>query len=155
MPTRRASSDCDSPITFKRSEIRWPKVMPRQSIGLAIDAHCFSFDAPNAFSIDGVMHTQMSPFEALQAAVHATGGQSALARVCGRSQPAVWKWVQSAQRLPPSMSSPSKPPPAFRVTSCAPTSTPDLGPSPAWKGVDQGTQRVSFNQNSTLQERAA
>jgi hypothetical protein len=31
----------------------------------------------------------------------------------------------------------------------------DLGPSPAWKGVDQGTQRVSFNQNSALQERAA
>ena len=102
------------------------------------------------------MHTQMSPFEALQAAVHATGGQSALARVCGRSQPAVWKWVQSAQRLPAE----------HVLTVEAATGIPrhllrpdiypaDLGPSPAWKGVDQGTQRVSFNQNSPLQERAA
>lgn len=28
------------------------------------------------------------------------GGQSATARICGVSQTAVWKWLQSAKRLP-------------------------------------------------------
>ena len=40
------------------------------------------------------------PLEALQAAVFRAGSQSALARVCGVSRAAVWKWIQSGKRLP-------------------------------------------------------
>ena len=43
---------------------------------------------------------EATPFEALQAAVTRAGSQSALARVCGVSQTAVWKWIQSGKRLP-------------------------------------------------------
>lgn len=46
------------------------------------------------------MHTEATPFEALQAAVARAGSQSALARVCGVSQTAVWKWIQRGKRLP-------------------------------------------------------
>lgn len=46
------------------------------------------------------MHTETTPFEALQAAVARAGSQSALARVCGVSQAAVWKWIQRGKRLP-------------------------------------------------------
>ena len=41
-----------------------------------------------------------TPFEALRAALTVAGSQSALARVCGVSSTAVWKWVQSSKRLP-------------------------------------------------------
>jgi DNA-binding transcriptional regulator YdaS (Cro superfamily) len=40
----------------------------------------------------------MTPFEALTAALDKAGSQSALARLCGCSQPAVWKMFQ-AKRL--------------------------------------------------------
>lgn len=43
----------------------------------------------------------MSQFEALQAAVERAGSQSALARTCGVTQTAVWKWLQSSKRVPP------------------------------------------------------
>ena len=46
------------------------------------------------------MQTQATPFEALQAAVARAGSQSAMARLCGVSQTAVWKWIQSGKRLP-------------------------------------------------------
>lgn len=46
------------------------------------------------------MSEQATPFEALTAAVQRAGSQSALARICGVSQTAVWKWLQSAKRLP-------------------------------------------------------
>jgi DNA-binding transcriptional regulator YdaS (Cro superfamily) len=46
------------------------------------------------------MEQQITPFEALQLAVDTAGGQSALARICSVSQTAVWKWLQSAKRLP-------------------------------------------------------
>ncbi len=42
----------------------------------------------------------MTPFEALQKAADIAGGQSALARICDVTQGAVWKWLQSAKRLP-------------------------------------------------------
>jgi len=41
-----------------------------------------------------------SPIESLSAAVHRCGSQSAFARLCGVSQTAVWKWLQSGKRLP-------------------------------------------------------
>ena len=46
------------------------------------------------------MQSQATPFEALQAAVARAGSQSAMARLCGVSQTAVWKWIQSGKRLP-------------------------------------------------------
>lgn len=46
------------------------------------------------------MKTDISPFEALEAAIEQMGGQTALARLCGRSQPTVWNWLQSTRQLP-------------------------------------------------------
>jgi DNA-binding transcriptional regulator YdaS (Cro superfamily) len=44
--------------------------------------------------------TASTPFESLQAAVSEAGSQSALARICGVSQAAVWRWLQSEKPLP-------------------------------------------------------
>ncbi|RMB26232.1 YdaS antitoxin of YdaST toxin-antitoxin system [Sphingomonas sp. PP-F2F-G114-C0414] len=41
-----------------------------------------------------------SPSASLKTAVLKLGSQSAFARLCGVSQTAVWKWLQSAKRLP-------------------------------------------------------
>lgn len=46
------------------------------------------------------MQMKATPFEALTAAVTRAGSQSAMARLCGVSQTAVWKWLQSGKRLP-------------------------------------------------------
>lgn len=46
------------------------------------------------------MVQKITPFEALKKAVETAGSQSALARICSVSQTAVWKWLQSAKRLP-------------------------------------------------------
>lgn len=46
------------------------------------------------------MSNDLSPFEALKLAVQRAGGQAPTARICGVSQPAVWKWLQSGKRLP-------------------------------------------------------
>lgn len=50
-------------------------------------------------AVAGCMQTA-TPFESLQVAVSRAGSQSALARICGVSQTAVWKWLQSSKRLP-------------------------------------------------------
>jgi DNA-binding transcriptional regulator YdaS (Cro superfamily) len=50
--------------------------------------------------VAGVMSPNATPYESLQAAVARAGSQSALARICGISQTAVWKWLQSSKRLP-------------------------------------------------------
>lgn len=43
----------------------------------------------------------MTPFEALKKSVAKVGdNQSELARICGVSQNAVWKWIQSTKQLP-------------------------------------------------------
>lgn len=44
--------------------------------------------------------TTPTPFEALERALKEAGSQSALARLCGVSQPSVWKWLQSSKRVP-------------------------------------------------------
>ncbi len=41
-----------------------------------------------------------TPFEALDAAVAKAGGQTGMADICGVSQTAVWKWLQSSKRMP-------------------------------------------------------
>lgn len=46
------------------------------------------------------MDEMITPFEALESAVTRAGSQSAFARLCCVSQPAVWKWLQSGKRLP-------------------------------------------------------
>lgn len=46
------------------------------------------------------MDVETTPFEALKASVEKIGSQSAYARLCGVSQTAVWKWLQSGKRLP-------------------------------------------------------
>lgn len=46
------------------------------------------------------MEQSLTPYEALQLAAETSGGQTALARICGVSQPTVWKWLQSSKRLP-------------------------------------------------------
>jgi len=102
------------------------------------------------------MVADLTPFDALHAAVEATGSQSQLARLCEVSATAVWKWLNSAKRLPAE----------YVLTVEAATGIPrhllrpdiypaDLGPSPAWQGVDHGAQRVSFNRNNALQGHAA
>ncbi len=47
------------------------------------------------------MVVQITPFEALQKAVEIIGSQHKLARLCGVSSTAVWKWLQSSKRVPP------------------------------------------------------
>jgi len=46
------------------------------------------------------MDVKRSPNEALQAAVAAVGSQSAMARLIGLSQAAVWRWLDRKQSLP-------------------------------------------------------
>lgn len=46
------------------------------------------------------MEQQITSFEALKLAVDKAGGQTGLARICGLTQPAVWKWLQSSKHLP-------------------------------------------------------
>lgn len=46
------------------------------------------------------MVADLTPYEALCLAVDLTGSQGKLARLCGVSSTAVWKWVQSSKRLP-------------------------------------------------------
>lgn len=102
------------------------------------------------------MSLDITPRDALVQAIERTGSQTAFASLCHVSQAAVWKWLQTAKRLPAE----------YVLTVEATTGIPrhllrpdiypaDLGPSPAWQGVDHGTQRVSFNRNNTLQGRAA
>lgn len=46
------------------------------------------------------MSYNLTPFEALSRAVECMGSQQALGDVCGKSQAAVWKWLQTSKRLP-------------------------------------------------------
>lgn len=46
------------------------------------------------------MEQHSTPFEALKRAVDIAGGQRATSRICGTSQTAVWKWLQSPKGIP-------------------------------------------------------
>lgn len=46
------------------------------------------------------MKRSITPYEALLLAIDKLGSNSAMARVCGLSPTAVWKWVQVSKRLP-------------------------------------------------------
>ncbi len=99
------------------------------------------------------MVADMTPFEALMAAVEKAGSQSALARMVGCSNTAVWKWVQSSKRMPAE----------FVLKTEAATGVsrhclrPDIYPvevphaPPAWTGVDRGDGHDYFQNGSILQ----
>lgn len=98
------------------------------------------------------MVEDMTPFEALSLAVDRAGSQSALARLVGCSNTAVWKWVQSSKRMPAEF--------VLRAEQATGVSRhvlrPDIYPvevphaPPAWHGVDRGEGRVSFQNGSIL-----
>ncbi|WP_084445306.1 transcriptional regulator [Sphingomonas sp. TDK1] len=46
------------------------------------------------------MDLSLTPSQSLERAVAIAGSQSALARVCGISQAAVWKWLANGKHLP-------------------------------------------------------
>lgn len=102
------------------------------------------------------MNEDLTPFEALQMAVEIAGSQSALARICGVSQTAVWKWVQSSKRVPPDY--------VLRVEAATGISRhvlrPDIYPvehccPPRFEAVDQRATRVSVKRRTVLKRSAA
>ena len=46
------------------------------------------------------MDAKQSPSAALHSSVMSAGSQSALARICGVTQAAVWKWLDGGKHLP-------------------------------------------------------
>ena len=99
--------------------------------------------------------SQLTPFAALELALDRAGSQSQLARICGVSQPSVWKWLQSSKRLPAEY--------VLRVEAATGVSRHDLRPDiypgnlpPAGRfiGVDQGCAPVAF-QSRDFQKGAA
>lgn len=102
------------------------------------------------------MVADITPYEALMAAVEIAGSQSALARAVGCSNTAVWKWCQSSKRMPAE----------FVLKAEAATGVsrhalrPDIYPvevphaPPSWQGVDRGQTRVSF-QNGSISQRGS
>jgi DNA-binding transcriptional regulator YdaS (Cro superfamily) len=92
-----------------------------------------------------------TPYEALLAAVERAGGQSAIARICGVSQAAVWKWLQSSKRLPDIHVFPVEAATGVSRHHLRPDLYPfDIAPGPRWYGVDQGTNRRQFNRLTSL-----
>lgn len=93
------------------------------------------------------MSLDPTPFEALKDAVKTAGSQQAMATICGVTQTAVWKWLQSSKRLPAEY--------VLRVEAATGVSRhhlrPDIYPvevhalPPRFMGVDRGAARVSFN----------
>ncbi|NOW46204.1 DNA-binding transcriptional regulator YdaS (Cro superfamily) [Novosphingobium sp. SG751A] len=92
------------------------------------------------------METILTPYEALISAVERAGGQSALARICGVGQPAVWKWLQSSKRVPDIHVFAIEAATGVSRHSLRPDLYPlDIAPGPRWYGVDQGANRRHFN----------
>jgi DNA-binding transcriptional regulator YdaS (Cro superfamily) len=101
-----------------------------------------------------------TPHEAMLLAIECLGSQSELARLCGLSQTAIWKWTQSSKRLPAEF--------VLRVEAATGISRhhlrPDIYPvehvpgsvNPhAFMGVDCGQHRVSFQGDRGLKGAAA
>ncbi len=98
------------------------------------------------------MVEDLTPFEALTLAVDRAGSQSALARLVGCSNTAVWKWVQSSKRMPAEF--------VLRAEQATGVSRhvlrPDIYPvevphaPPAFHGVDRGQTHVSFQNGAVL-----
>jgi DNA-binding transcriptional regulator YdaS (Cro superfamily) len=72
--------------------------------------------------------------------------------MCEVSATAVWKWLNSSKRLPAEHVLAVEAATGISRHLLRPDIYPaDLGPSPAWRGVDNGAQRVAFNQSNGLQ----
>ena len=92
-----------------------------------------------------------SPFEALKMANDRAGSQSELARICGVSQPAVWKWLQGG-RVPAEY--------VLRIEAATGVSRHDLRPDiyprevphvpGAFIGVDRGLHQKYGNRHIGL-----
>jgi DNA-binding transcriptional regulator YdaS (Cro superfamily) len=83
------------------------------------------------------MENTPTPYEALISAVDHAGGQSALGRICGVGQPAVWKWLQSSKRLPGEHVLAVEAATGVSRHHLRPDLYPlDLAPGPRWYGVD-------------------
>jgi DNA-binding transcriptional regulator YdaS (Cro superfamily) len=93
-----------------------------------------------------IMVDIFTPYQALQKGVEVLGSQAELARICGVSTTAVWKWLQSSKRLPAEH--------VLAVEAATGVSRHDLRPDiyprnypPApdarFYGVDQHTRRVA------------
>lgn len=94
----------------------------------------------------------VTPNEALTEAVARLGGQSALARLCGKAQPTVWSWVQNSKPLPAEF--------VLRVEAATGVSRhllrPDIypieeTPAPRFHGVDRPAADVSRENGGNLQ----
>lgn len=92
------------------------------------------------------MSTILTPYEALAEAVILLGGQSAMARLCGLSQPSVWKWLQSSKRLPAEH--------VLSVEAATGISRHLLRPD-IYPVVEGGNHSVAFEQNPVLKRAAA
>lgn len=103
------------------------------------------------------IHHCMTPADALSECVKRAGGQVALADRIKVSQASVSRWMRGLGTLP-----------GEKVLLCEQlyevsrhVLRPDLYPvdapaaPPAWRGVDRGGERVSFNRQGKMQGRAA
>lgn len=75
----------------------------------------------------------LSRYEALVLATKLAGSNAALARICGISPTAVWKWVQSSKQVPPEY--------VLRIEAATGVSRHDLRPDiyPREEMTDRGT----------------
>lgn len=103
------------------------------------------------------MVDEQTPYEALTLASKLAGSNAALARICGISPTAVWKWVQRSKRVPAEY--------VLRIEAATGVSRHDLRPdiyprecmvdrgsADRFVGIDLGTRaRI----NLTERERAA
>lgn len=97
-----------------------------------------------------------SRFEALKQVRAAFSSDQAMADALGVAQTTVWRWLNQSRQLPA-----EKVLLAEEITQVSrhylrpdiyPVETPAA--LPAWRGVDQGTDRVSFNRNAGLKAAA-
>lgn len=106
MPTLRASSAWLRPAASIRSLTRSPTIMGRNSIVSPIAFHegraigrSIGKPIESLIIMSADAHSEPS-FEALKRAVTVLGGQSAMARLIGVTQPTVWAWLDRAKPLP-------------------------------------------------------
>lgn len=96
---------------------------------------------------DPAKYDGLTPYEALLAAVDVLGSQAELARVCAVSPTAVWKWVQSAKRVPGEYALAVEEATGIPCYVICPSTYPParFRPNQRFVGVDRRTRRVSVN----------
>jgi DNA-binding transcriptional regulator YdaS (Cro superfamily) len=101
---------------------------------------------------DSTRFDGMNPYEALLAAVDILGSQAELARVCGVSGTAVWKWVQSSKRVPGEYVLAVEEATGIPCYVLCPSTYPParFRPNQRFLGVDRRAPRVSFKSETIL-----